>query len=580
METIRPIAIFILFHLFLANVSLATETSKVRWQVVPDSNYTIDQIVQQDYFSFQHFDTIYPQRHSQYWVRVSIHNPEGDNFYLSASPNINNKWYFQVSDGRWKKISTGLMVPSDTRDHRFKAVGIISDSLICYIHMDVRKMDNIASFLPTIKVINETIRDSKEKYILLFSTISAIILLIYIVNFLIDYYMLKESTHVYYLMVLIGGLMYVVSYHSVIDLIINLRFVKVIDASLTQIYSADISYIINRLSIMIIFFGIIQLSNTFLDLKNALPLWNKILDYYAYFFVGINGLSLTITLLTSFPADMYLISISNIMLILAMILVLIGGIFCLKKDKNNAILFLTGHLVPFLLIIVTSVIVEIYAFEKTIAYTIIPYLSVLSLPMSLSIVLAIRVRNVKNALTKNMLYTQQLGIENERMRYDKEIENLENENIKNQLELEKMHRENLELKIDLQNRQLLTSAMQNQKKDTIIHHISQEVSKISKNEEASSAAPLKAIRLLMLNLKTAEANWQSFKEHFEKIHPDFFEKLKREYPELTPNEVRLSAYLQLNLTNKEIAVLQNIEPSSVKRAKIRLKQKLNKSENS
>ena len=135
METIRPIAIFILFHLFLANVSLATETSKILWQVVPDSNYTIDQIIQPDYFSFQHFDTIYPQRHSQYWVRVSIHNPEGDNFYLSASPNINNEWYFQLSDGRWKKISTGLMVPSDTRDHRVKAVGIISDSLICYIHL-------------------------------------------------------------------------------------------------------------------------------------------------------------------------------------------------------------------------------------------------------------------------------------------------------------------------------------------------------------------------------------------------------------------------------------------------------------
>ncbi len=50
--------------------------------------------------------------------------------------------------------------------------------------------------------------------------------------------------------------------------------------------------------------------------------------------------------------------------------------------------------------------------------------------------------------------------------------------------------------------------------------------------------------------------------------------LKDRYPDLTPNEMRLSALVKLNLTIKEMAAILGISPDSVKTARYRLRKKL------
>ena len=55
----------------------------------------------------------------------------------------------------------------------------------------------------------------------------------------------------------------------------------------------------------------------------------------------------------------------------------------------------------------------------------------------------------------------------------------------------------------------------------------------------------------------------------------FQEELKKCYPNLTSYDLRLSIYLKANLSTKEIAILLNITPDSVKKAKHRLRKKMN-----
>lgn len=55
----------------------------------------------------------------------------------------------------------------------------------------------------------------------------------------------------------------------------------------------------------------------------------------------------------------------------------------------------------------------------------------------------------------------------------------------------------------------------------------------------------------------------------------FQELMKLRYPQLTAYDLRLCSYLRSNLTTKEIATLLNITPDSVKKAKHRLRKKLN-----
>ena len=55
---------------------------------------------------------------------------------------------------------------------------------------------------------------------------------------------------------------------------------------------------------------------------------------------------------------------------------------------------------------------------------------------------------------------------------------------------------------------------------------------------------------------------------------DFQNRLKTKSPGLTAYEVRLCTYLRSSLSTKEIATLLNITPDSVKKAKHRLRKKL------
>ena len=67
---------------------------------------------------------------------------------------------------------------------------------------------------------------------------------------------------------------------------------------------------------------------------------------------------------------------------------------------------------------------------------------------------------------------------------------------------------------------------------------------------------------------------KDFDYYFTQTHPDFYKNLSRDFPDLTPYETHLCAYIRLNLSTKEIAAICGIEPSSVKMARYRLRKSL------
>jgi DNA-binding CsgD family transcriptional regulator len=71
-----------------------------------------------------------------------------------------------------------------------------------------------------------------------------------------------------------------------------------------------------------------------------------------------------------------------------------------------------------------------------------------------------------------------------------------------------------------------------------------------------------------------EDDWELFKEAFTHSDREFLNTLKIAHPELSPNDIRLCAYLRLNLTSKEIAPLFNISPRSVEIKRYRLRKKM------
>ena len=74
---------------------------------------------------------------------------------------------------------------------------------------------------------------------------------------------------------------------------------------------------------------------------------------------------------------------------------------------------------------------------------------------------------------------------------------------------------------------------------------------------------------------TDEDSWKLLEEAFNNVDQEFLSKLKTEFTELSPSELKLCVYLRLNLSTKEIATLLNITPKSVEIKRYRLRKKLN-----
>ena len=92
--------------------------------------------------------------------------------------------------------------------------------------------------------------------------------------------------------------------------------------------------------------------------------------------------------------------------------------------------------------------------------------------------------------------------------------------------------------------------------------------------EISSLKELKSItKLLDKNLNSTD-DWKLFEEAFNNADKDFMKNLKSKHPNLTPNDLKLCAYLRLNLSSKEIAPLLNISHRSVEVKRYRLRKKM------
>ncbi len=83
----------------------------------------------------------------------------------------------------------------------------------------------------------------------------------------------------------------------------------------------------------------------------------------------------------------------------------------------------------------------------------------------------------------------------------------------------------------------------------------------------------KIIKVIDGELNNAQ-EWEQFAHHFDSVHSNYLKKLKEHCPELSTSELKLAAYLRLNLSTKEIAQLMNISTRGVETSRYRLRKKL------
>ncbi|CAM1371488.1 tetratricopeptide repeat protein [Tenacibaculum xiamenense] len=85
---------------------------------------------------------------------------------------------------------------------------------------------------------------------------------------------------------------------------------------------------------------------------------------------------------------------------------------------------------------------------------------------------------------------------------------------------------------------------------------------------------LMSLRNKLQALISEEELWEDFKVQFEKIRPNFFDKLKKVAPNLSVNDLKHCTYIVSNLKSKEVAQLINVSPRSVETTRYRIKKKI------
>ena len=146
---------------------------------------------------------------------------------------------------------------------------------------------------------------------------------------------------------------------------------------------------------------------------------------------------------------------------------------------------------------------------------------------------------------------------------------LELKELENKEQLTRFNNDKLRQDIENKNRELGISTMSLIKKNEFLNSIKKELQNIKDNKNVNSV-----IKIIDRNLNNTD-DWHLFEEAFNNADKDFLKRVKSLHPELTSNDLRLCAYLRLNLSSKEIAPLLNISPRSVEVKRYRLRKKMN-----
>jgi len=128
-------------------------------------------------------------------------------------------------------------------------------------------------------------------------------------------------------------------------------------------------------------------------------------------------------------------------------------------------------------------------------------------------------------------------------------------------------------KIQNKNRELSTTTLHILNKNKILSEIKSEISGFSIDNESNDNTCKKITDLIDGNL-VLDQDWEQFKLHFDEVHKGFFESLINDHPSLTENDLKLCAYLKINLSSKEIARIMNVTPNAIKKGRQRLRKKL------
>lgn len=136
----------------------------------------------------------------------------------------------------------------------------------------------------------------------------------------------------------------------------------------------------------------------------------------------------------------------------------------------------------------------------------------------------------------------------------------------------KLEKEELAKEVRLKQNELASTTLNIARKNEMILEL-KNMLVMNKDKFSNSQRYRTFVKKLNSSIEDTE-DWKRFEVNFKELHEDFFERLLKSYPSLTPKDLKLCAYLKMNLSTKEIAPLMGITIRGVEIHRYRLRKKL------
>lgn len=133
-------------------------------------------------------------------------------------------------------------------------------------------------------------------------------------------------------------------------------------------------------------------------------------------------------------------------------------------------------------------------------------------------------------------------------------------------------KEKLKDELKYKSKELESLAIHIVRKNDFVKKLKQETKELS---DVNASQKIHSLTKMIDKQIYLDKDRKNFELYVNQLHQSFFHKLDKHYPNLTDNDKKLCSLLLLSLDSNEIASIQNISSVSVKKARYRLRKKLN-----
>ncbi|MDG5800013.1 triple tyrosine motif-containing protein [Marinilabiliaceae bacterium ANBcel2] len=142
-------------------------------------------------------------------------------------------------------------------------------------------------------------------------------------------------------------------------------------------------------------------------------------------------------------------------------------------------------------------------------------------------------------------------------------------------EMIRLRNDKLQNEMKFKEKELANSTMNIIQKNEFLLKIKDELQKSTNIYDQSKI--IKKINSLITKIDKDidnDSQWEVFELYLEQVHAEFLNRLKSRFPYLTSKELKLSAYLRMEMSSKEISSLMNISVRAVENNRYKLRKKL------